>query len=83
MKTHGSKCESCGMPIESGAYCQYCTDDDGNLQDFEERFTRMMQWTRREDPALSEHEAEARTLTYMSSMPAWREHPSLLAKLDR
>ena len=30
-------CESCGMPVESGTYCQFCTDADGNLQAFEER----------------------------------------------
>ena len=31
-------CESCGMPIESGRYCGYCTDETGALQPFEERF---------------------------------------------
>ena len=36
--TTTSSCESCGMPIESGRYCGYCTDDSGALQSFEERF---------------------------------------------
>jgi len=49
---------------------------------FEERFARMMQWTQRENPEMSQKEAEAKTLAYMSGMPAWREHPSLLAKLE-
>jgi hypothetical protein len=25
-------CESCGMPIETGRYCGYCTDETGQLQ---------------------------------------------------
>ena len=36
--TTTSSCESCGMPIESGRYCDYCTDESGALQSFEERF---------------------------------------------
>ena len=36
-------CESCGMPIESGPYCQHCVDDKGSLMSFEERFERMVQ----------------------------------------
>lgn len=32
------------MPIESGRYCGYCTDDTGALQSFEEGFTRMAAW---------------------------------------
>ena len=24
-------CESCGMPIESGRYCDHCTDETGVL----------------------------------------------------
>ena len=30
--TTTSSCDSCGMPIESGRYCGYCTDDSGTLQ---------------------------------------------------
>lgn len=39
--TTTSSCDSCGMPIESGRYCSYCTGDSGTLQLFEERFARM------------------------------------------
>ena len=69
------KCGSCGMPIEDGLYCGYCTDDAGNLQAFEERFARMVQWTIREDPSISEQEAQRKTLDYMATMPDWRDHP--------
>jgi hypothetical protein len=39
--TTKSSCESCGMPIESGRYCDFCTDDSDALHSFEERFARM------------------------------------------
>jgi hypothetical protein len=41
----------------------------------------MMQWTRRETPDLDEATAERRTLEYMATMPAWRDHPELKRKL--
>jgi hypothetical protein len=41
---HEHHCESCGMPIESGTYCQHCVDEHGKLQAFDERFERMVQW---------------------------------------
>ena len=44
-------CESCGMPIETGRYCAHCTDADGRLQPFEERFERMVAWQARRTPA--------------------------------
>jgi hypothetical protein len=68
-------CESCGMPIEAGPYCQYCVDDKGVLQPFEERFERMVQWQARKEPKASRAELEKKTLAYMATMPAWKEHP--------
>ncbi len=68
-------CESCGMPIDNGTYCQYCVDANGQLQDFDTRFERMVQWAQREDSQLSREEAERRTLAYMARMPAWAQHP--------
>ena len=68
-------CESCGMPIESGHYCAYCTDEHGNLQSFEERFARMTDWQARRTPDASREEIEAATLAYLATMPAWRDHP--------
>ena len=32
--TTAPACESCGMPIETGRYCGYCTDETGALQSF-------------------------------------------------
>jgi hypothetical protein len=71
------------MPIESGIYCQYCADEKGQLQPFEERFARMVQWTLREKPGLSQAEAEKQTLAYMAKMPAWRDRSELKAALAK
>ena len=73
-------CQSCGMPIEDGLYCDFCTDDSGNLQAFDERFERMVQWTRSQGGTLSQAEAESKTLDYMATMPAWRDHPAVAGR---
>jgi hypothetical protein len=70
-------CESCGMPIESGHYCQHCTDEHGNLQDFDTRFATMVAWLQRRQPDASREALEAETRSYLATMPAWRNHPRL------
>jgi hypothetical protein len=78
--SHG--CESCGMPIESGQYCAHCTDADGQLQAFDERFERMVAWQARREPGASRADVEAKTLAYLATMPAWRDHPRVVAAQD-
>ena len=63
-------CESCGMPIETAPYCQYCVDERGQLQPFEERFERMVQFQARQEPEALRAELERRTLAHMATM-AW------------
>jgi hypothetical protein len=75
MTTAQESCESCGMPIESGRYCSYCTDANGELQAFDERFEAMIGWQARRDPQASRAELESATLAYLATMPAWRDHP--------
>jgi hypothetical protein len=77
MDAKGTHCESCGMTIEAGPYCQYCTDENGELQDFDERFARMVQFMMRRDTSLTREQAEVRTREYMATMPAWRNHPGI------
>jgi hypothetical protein len=72
-------CDSCGMPIESGPYCGYCTDATGRLQPFEERFERMVSWQGRRNPDATREQLEAETLAYLATMPAWRDHPRVKA----
>ncbi|MBV9451185.1 MAG: hypothetical protein JO345_35400 [Streptosporangiaceae bacterium] len=75
--TTKTSCESCGMPIESGRYCSYCTDESGALQSFEERFARMAAWQERRDPNATKQDIERQVLEYMATMPAWHDHPRL------
>ena len=74
-------CDSCGMPIEVGPYCQHCVDENGQLQGFEERFERMLQWQARREPNTSRAELERKTLAYMATMPAWQSHQRIKAEL--
>ena len=67
------------MAIDEGPYCAHCTDDSGKLQSFDDRFERMVQWTQRQDDAITRPEAEAKARAYMATMPAWRDHPRLSA----
>ena len=72
-------CQSCGMPIETGDYCQHCVDDQGNLQTFDERLERMTQWMVRTERAQDRDQARTAALAYMATMPAWRDHPQVKA----
>jgi len=72
------KCHSCGMPVESGTYCQHCTDDSGALQSFEERIARMSQFMKHQNPGMSDDTAREKSLSYMAGMPAWKNHPLVL-----
>lgn len=81
-----ARCESCGYEMNApedhapgdahSRHCRYCSKPDGVLQDFEERFERMVQWSLRRD-GLDRAEAEERTRAYMRSMPLWKDHPAL------
>ncbi|GGF16604.1 hypothetical protein GCM10011399_07980 [Subtercola lobariae] len=73
-------CQSCGMPIETGPYCDHCTDEAGNLQSFDERFRRMALWQQKSHPTDSPEQVEKATLEYMAQLPAWREHPRVVAR---
>jgi len=72
-------CESCSMPIETGRYCQYCVDEKGELQRFEDRFERMIGWQARKTPDASRGDLEKATLAFMAKMPAWKDHPRVKA----
>jgi hypothetical protein len=68
------------MPIEAGPYCHHCVDEKGALQPFEERFERMVQWQARREPGADRAALEEKTLAYMRTMPAWKDHPRVKAK---
>jgi hypothetical protein len=73
------RCESCTLPIETGPYCRYCTDDAGALRSFDETFERFRQWTTRNEPGLSVEETRAKVFAFMAGVPAWKSHPRVLA----
>ncbi len=62
-----------------GTYCPHCTDENGTLQSFDERFERMTQFMVQQGKAATREEAEKQTLAYMATMPAWRNHPKVRA----
>ena len=72
-------CQSCGMTIDDGTYCRHCTDENGNLQVFEERLDRMVRWLQRQESIASPEETRQSALAAMAEMPAWRDHPQLKA----
>lgn len=78
--TDTTPCKSCSMPIESGDYCQYCTDEDGRLHGFDETLERFIQFARGRDSSLDRTTAEANTLEFMARMPAWRDHPRVVGR---
>ena len=57
-----------------------CVDGDGNLQDFSERFERMVSWQERRHPEQSRADLESATLDYMATLPAWRAHPRVVSR---
>jgi len=74
-------CESCSMPIESGTYCSYCVTAGGALQAFDERFEKMVGWQMRQTPGMTRERAERDTFAFMGKMPAWKDHPRVVAAL--
>ena len=69
------------MPLEDGLYCRYCTDENGNLQEFEERLERMAQFMLGQKKANTQAEARQKAVEYMADMPAWRDNPKLKSAL--
>ena len=63
-----------------GRYCPHCTTDSGELQPFDERFARMVAWQQRRHPEQSQADAEAATLAYLATMPAWQNHPRVAGR---
>jgi hypothetical protein len=74
-----ANCQSCGMPINTGHYCQYCADSEGKLHGFDETVARMSQFMKRQDAKLTDEAARDQTLAHMAKMPAWQDHPKLKA----
>jgi hypothetical protein len=76
-------CESCGMPMKEvtdfggnnpeSKYCRHCTDENGNLQDFEIRLTGMTKFISSK-MNVDEETAEKIAKENMGKMPAWEKY---------
>lgn len=77
------KCESCGMPMKEKAdfggenlnnkYCRYCTDEKGQLKDFETKLKEMTNFIisrMNVDKTVAEKIAKEN----MAKMPAWKDY---------
>lgn len=71
------RCESCGMPIETGRYCAHCVDENGRLQSFEERRDRLTAYIIARSPGMDRAAAASQAITHMRTMPAWRDRPEV------
>lgn len=75
MPMNGPQDHAPGNP--QSTWCKYCSQPDGSLGLFEERFERMVQWSMQNDK-LERAAAEQATRQYMRTMPLWKDHPSLV-----
>ncbi len=54
-------------------YCQYCSDEQGNLKKREEVQFGIAQWLKQWGPNLDDSTALKRADAYMQAMPAWAQ----------
>ena len=74
-------CESCDMPMTrdddfggsnpSNKYCNYCTDEHGNLKNYEDVLEGMTDFVVSQ-MGLSDDEARQTAADNMAQMPAWK-----------
>lgn len=72
-------CHSCSMPLTgsdgttvAGNYCQYCSDESGNLKTREEVKQGIAEWLGSWSPGVDSAECLRRAEHYMQAMPAWQ-----------
>jgi hypothetical protein len=73
-----NSCYSCGMPFAGeegqkarGNYCQYCSDEQGNLLPKEQVQQGIAQWLKSWAPEGDNADFQKRAEYYMLAMPAW------------
>jgi len=71
-----NSCQSCGMPMKDakpGAmYCQYCTDDKGNLKPYEKVFEGTTTGYFMNMQKMPRKDAEVAAKKHLATMPAWK-----------
>ena len=70
-----SECQSCGMPLKNAKpgemYCQYCTDESGNLRPYEQVLEGTITGYFMSMQKMTRPEAEDAARAHLSRMPAW------------
>ena len=70
-----TECQSCGMPMKDakpGAmYCEYCTDESGQLRSYEQVFEGTTKGYFMAMQGMQRAQAEAAAKEHLSKMPAW------------
>ncbi|MCK4542989.1 MAG: hypothetical protein KAU17_12205 [Spirochaetales bacterium] len=73
-------CYSCGMPLMGeaaekarGNYCQYCSDEKGDLLPKEQVKAGIAGYLKSWAPTDKTADFEKRAESYMNAMPAWAE----------
>jgi len=74
-------CESCGMPMKDisdfggrnleNKYCKYCTDENGNLKDFQSKLNDTIKFITSR-MGVDNSVAEKIAKENMAKMPAWK-----------
>ena len=69
-------CQSCGMPLSDAEpgqmYCQYCTDEQGQLRTYETVLEGTIQGYFMGMQKMSREEAELAAREHLAKMPAWQ-----------
>ena len=70
-------CQSCGMPLSAElkrneTYCQYCSDESGNLYPKEVVLKGIVEWLKSFSPDQNV-DFETRASFFLKSMPAWAD----------
>ncbi|MFC1568693.1 zinc ribbon domain-containing protein [bacterium] len=69
-------CQSCGMPLTdqpSDQFCQYCTDETGQLKSREAVREGIAAWLQMFTPNPENIDFQKRAEAYLNAMPAWAE----------
>jgi hypothetical protein len=67
---NNKRCESCGIPIKKGEYCEYCAPD-GKLKSREEIREGWINFSAKNE-GISREEAEKKIDEEMKKLPFWK-----------
>jgi hypothetical protein len=69
-------CQSCGAPLtpsKDDRFCQYCTDENGQLKSREAVREGVAAWLQMFTPDPDNVDFQSRADSYLNAMPTWAE----------